>query len=232
MKPAAVVIALLTLLCAVPAQAYVIYDTEASFQTAISGLGVFTEGFENTSDWPSTGVQSNTLNYGGNTLTWEGETSEGPANLVGHDTPEGVAHTGERGLYISGSTIWESVEGSLESGELYGFGFWIRPHPTISADGFSVQLDGQKIDLGGLSPFQGDEYQFVGILAEAGEFFADFLIKSSEGSESDPQNIWLDDFTFLTQNPNPNTEIPVPAALWLLGSGLLGLIGLRRRSLR
>jgi len=42
----------------------------------------------------------------------------------------------------------------------------------------------------------------------------------------------LGNVTFVAGTPNPNSvATPVPAAAWLLGSGLLGLVGIRRRKI-
>jgi hypothetical protein len=38
-------------------------------------------------------------------------------------------------------------------------------------------------------------------------------------------NVWIRETT--TPVPSP---VPIPAAVWLLGSGLLGLVGIRRRN--
>jgi len=53
-----------------------------------------------------------------------------------------------------------------------------------------------------------------------------------EGSKSQPYAIQIDSFTYETTPDTPITAfsaVPAPAAFWLLGSGLLGLIGVARR---
>lgn len=226
---------LLALLCASPAQAYLVYTSEADF-TAAHGIATpETEGFESEQDWPSAGVTPNTLSYGGYELTWTGMVNGASAPLVGNTTPSGVSHSGARGMYILGNSDWESVSGELDAGEFLGMGFWIRAHPGYPASGFSLFLDNQQgtqqVDLNGNDPGSDyafpslTQYYFLGVLAESGEKFNSFEIMSSTGTE---QNIWVDDFTFLMDNPQPGREVPIPAAVWLLGSGLFGLGALRR----
>lgn len=43
---------------------------------------------------------------------------------------------------------------------------------------------------------------------------------------------WTQDGSVLAQGNTLETVVPVPAAVWLLGSGLLGLIGVARRNLK
>lgn len=53
-----------------------------------------------------------------------------------------------------------------------------------------------------------------------------------EGSRSQPYSIYVDSFAYETTPDTPITTfsaVPVPASAWLLGSGLLGLIGMAQR---
>jgi hypothetical protein len=47
-----------------------------------------------------------------------------------------------------------------------------------------------------------------------------FLLEAN----ADDETIWVDNIKF------EGSPVPVPGAVWLLGSGLVGLVGLRRRS--
>jgi hypothetical protein len=68
------------------------------------------------------------------------------------------------------------------------------------------------IDPGGLTLNNGFILQ--------GSFDVD-LTKLAEGKEGDK-------IIFAIGN-NPNAVVPIPGAVWLLGSGLIGIVGLRRR---
>ena len=75
----------------------------------------------------------------------------------------------------------------------------------------------------------GDDYNYAkvdvftfsdaGMLAELLDGQADFSIVAPSGGDG-----WALDYAELTINP-----VPIPGAVWLLGSGLVGLAGLRRR---
>jgi len=206
-------VAVVCLVFAAQASAYVVYSDEAAFDQAVAGLSSFTEGFEE-GDWG----QSTVINQG---ITWEGFLSGAPADLVAASTPDGLARTGENGMYVLGSANSEAVKGASGS-PLQALGFWIRPHANVTslgADGFTVDL------VSGDSQELTDGWQFFGIVAGQGESFTSFTVTAF--GDSNGENMWFDDFTFVTGSTA--SPVPVPAAVWLLGSGLLSVLGVRSR---
>jgi hypothetical protein len=87
-----------------------------------------------------------------------------------------------------------------------------------SGIGYLIQWDGTTGD--------GENYEIVGLTPD-GTYFPWFGPLDIEGdfTEGDPlygSFAWTGPITEIT-------AVPVPAAVWLLGSGLLGLVGIRRR---
>ena len=92
-------------------------------------------------------------------------------------------------------------------------------------NGIFVWLDGDYIGgarrSGGVS--LGEHIFDVGDL-DAGTHFLQILLEDHGSTNGYAVEITADTFT-----PGPPPEIPIPAAIWLFGSGLIGLIGLARR---
>jgi hypothetical protein len=70
------------------------------------------------------------------------------------------------------------------------------------------------------------------------DFVANTLAESNVGIAQGPDGLWQDgnlqpipavDVTYVGATLNPPPAIPVPAAVWLFGSGLIGLVGVARR---
>jgi hypothetical protein len=92
-------------------------------------------------------------------------------------------------------------------------------------NGIFVWLDGDYIGgarrAGGVS--LGEHTFNVGDL-DAGTHFLQILLEDHGSTNGYAVEITADTFT-----PGPPPEIPIPAAIWLFGTGLLGLIGIARR---
>jgi hypothetical protein len=92
-------------------------------------------------------------------------------------------------------------------------------------NGIYVWLDGEY--LGGsrrAGSFSLGEHVFnIGDL-DAGTHYLQILLEDHGSTNGYAVEITADTFT-----PGPPPQVPIPAAIWLFGSGLLGLIGLARR---
>ncbi len=94
---------------------------------------------------------------------------------------------------------------------------------TNDATGYTIYYsgyneNGQEIYNGSIENANGYQQYFVD-LASWGDIY-EFRISTSSGG-GNLAHVCLDD---LTINP-----VPIPGAVWLLGSGLIGLVGIRRR---
>jgi hypothetical protein len=116
-----------------------------------------------------------------------------------------------------------------ETGDtLYAFGGLIE----TAIDGkVSFLLDGVDINAGPGNPDNelregelADNWAFVGVIDTDG--FQTAEIRELRGKDTQQVLLFADDFSIGV------TAIPVPAAAWLFGSGLIGLIGLARRKTR
>ena len=96
-------------------------------------------------------------------------------------------------------------------------------------------LDVDWFDLGGglFSASAGDSFDILSAETILGEFDLLTLALLGDGLGWDVSYI-LDDFgtDFVRLNVVATSAVPVPAAIWLFGSGLIGLIGIARRKKR
>jgi hypothetical protein len=103
----------------------------------------------------------------------------------------------------------------------YNVSFWMWSYgvpPGDLSNQFQVKWDGavafDQTDILGDFPVVYTQYQFT-LLASSTSTLLEF------GMRNDPWFTYLDD---ISVNP-----VPIPGAVWLLGSGLVGLAGLRRK---
>ena len=105
-------------------------------------------------------------------------------------------------------------------GTSYNVSFWLWSYgiPGDISNQFQAKWDGAIIfnqtDIPGDCPVSYTQYQFTEV-ASSSSTVIEF------GLRNDPGYIYMDD---ISVNP-----VPIPGAVWLLGSGLVGLAGLRRK---
>ncbi len=120
-----------------------------------------------------------------------------------------------------------------------GFGlYFIDPDfPDFQASGFSAfGMDGAELGNTGTVVGQNAEAVFAGLIAidtltdTPIPLFSKILITNGSGWPANDNNegVTLDDFIFGTPVAAPN-PVPVPAAIWLFGTALIGLVGIRKR---
>jgi len=100
---------------------------------------------------------------------------------------------------------------ALDLGRTYQLTAWIM---SDAASGYSADNNGNTtltVDFGSTMSFPASGAVFN--LPEG------FSVNSADGAIVN--NLWID--------PRPAAVVPIPAAVWLFGSGLLGLIGVARR---
>jgi hypothetical protein len=102
------------------------------------------------------------------------------------------------------------------TGTLYGVGAWINGKTGAEV---ALVLDGVQVDFG----LDGviSSWTFLGVIDTAG--FNSFEFREVNGKGLEVLTIRADDASLGV------SAVPVPAALWLFGSGLLGLVGMSRR---
>ena len=97
-------------------------------------------------------------------------------------------------------------------------------NPWISVDG-TASLDGvlDLTDITGWSPVDGDSWLLIDSAVVDGEFLN---VLYPVIPNWDWQLVYGSDFVSLTGNVS---AVPIPTAVWLFGSGLIGLVGVARR---
>jgi len=104
---------------------------------------------------------------------------------------------------------------STGAGTLFGVGGWFT-----GVSGPEIKFLLNDIEVLGAGGTGGMLWQFFGVIDTDG--FTTVEIMDSSGTLGDQNFIFADDFTFGV------TTVPLPATVWLFGSGLLGLIGVAR----
>jgi len=129
-----------------------------------------------------------------------------------------------------GSFVLSFIDTSLsEANGVYGAGIDIATNTTSTEPYYKYSA---KVTFGDGSvnifelPHVGPGWpptKFWGITSDAGIFSIDFMGYSSTTGDPNRTYLVIDNLT-ITASP-----VPIPAAVWLFGSGLLGLIGIARR---
>ena len=226
----------------------VVYTDEALYLSDLASLGytVISESFEDDAVWaPSrTGSVPSVTSQG---ITW---TSNYTENNIATGTVGGTAPDGEfavyslpHGMTTDSGSYCDTAEDPIpvecyqndglkvesETGDtLYAFGGLIE---TANDGKVTFLLDGVDINAGPGNPDNelregelADNWAFVGVIDTDG--FQTAEIRELRGKDYQQVLLFADDFSIGV------TAIPVPAAAWLFGSGLVGLIGLARRKTR
>ena len=215
-----------------------IYLDEDEYLNALAALGHDTiyESFEDDNVW----VRSSTLTPSTTSqgLVWKSNSFNSTTGTLGGSVVDGtygffsIPHgdTTDTGLFqcdeFDGETAdfndpcWQGdgwVVTSAKGETLYGIGGWIDDSGiakvTFLLDGVNVNVDRDGELISG--------WTFVGVIDTDG--FNSVEILELRGTDADQKLIFGDSFTIGV------SAVPVPAAAWLFGSGLIGLTGIARR---
>ena len=204
----------------------VVYTDKASYLIDLTSLGytVIAESFEDSSVWgtsrnsiPSPGSAPSIASQG---LVW---TSNYTANNIATGTVGGSASDGTFAIYSLPHGLTTDSGLYCDSAEDPNI-----PFECFQNDGLKVASEkgdtlfafGGHVDSDGVS----SKITFLldGVDVNANDFKSAELRELS-GKDFQQVRIFNDDFTVGV------TAVPIPAAVWLFGSSLLGLIGLSRR---
>jgi hypothetical protein len=218
-------------------------EAETAYLTdlkAIPGTTVIEEGFEDNTVWVASRDPADTPQVNSKGILWTSNfaTNNITTGGLGGDTHEGdwgfySDPHGDPGVQIDNCDVPDPIPDecflhdgfvgtSSGAGKLNGVGGWIIDGSTAGAD-ITVFLDGlagTEVDFGAASTISG--WTFFGVIDAAG--FDTFEFREMGGKGEQGALIFGDDFNIGV------SAVPVPAAVWLFGSGLLGLVGMARRN--
>jgi len=137
-------------------------------------------------------------------------------------------------ILFNGSSLWNS------STKIQGVDYYTGSNTQFSQIG--TDLGGSFVDNFTTDPYDYDQasYTFspyadsidLGIIAPGDSFTLEYIISvHTTGCDHGQANAILGDPLNLSSNPGFYgyvSAVPIPSAIWLLGSGLIGLMGVRR----
>ena len=160
------------------------------------------------------------VNGGFETGDFFGWTYTGNLGVAGVDVD--APHSGTYEGYFGevGSMGFLSQSIATTPGASYDVSFWLWSYgiPGDISNQFQAKWDDTvmfaQTDIPGDYPVNYTQYQFTMVAS-------DTFTEIEFGLRNDPEWIYLDDISV--------NQVPIPGAVWLLGSGLVGLAGLRRK---
>lgn len=193
-------------------------DTRNTISSPGSAPAVTSQGVVWTSNYSQNNIATSTV--GGTFAIYSlphGLTTDGPMACDNMDNPldecyqnDGLKVTSETGeaLYAFGGRIDTANSGKV----------------TFLLDGVDIHgNDTDNIDNWQRDGLWADNWTFVGVIDTDGFFSAE--LRELRGEDWSPVLLFSDNFTLGTA-PAP---VPLPATVWLFGSGLLALVGIARR---
>ena len=145
----------------------------------------------------------------------------GHAAVVQYTLENVLQNDGEQ---MTGSFSWAYTAGDFENGVGVFSEIYVPGYGT-DLSGLNITIDSSSIEV---SLALNVDSKNVGVTLKLNDF-----LTPTTGSLLDLTTSKWEDFDggnhpFISGSVEPNV-VPVPAALWLFGSGLLGLVGLARR---
>jgi hypothetical protein len=201
--------------------AVVDYPTTGAGMAGMTVQVSFANGTSETETWISTGTASGAASGTGWSLAQSGDTfpyESSDGSLAGYWTltsnPGSLAISQVRIDALAGNTVFDTNDNAEGTpGSWYGYDFTLNPDysPNFDISGISATYQ-DAVAIMGSSPV-GDLYRYLDI-----DFGNDFGPGSSLEFFADTD----------TDAATPLGNVPLPGTFLLLGSGLLGLVGLRR----
>ena len=229
----------------------ILYTNETLYLSDLASLGysAIAESFEDNTVWADS---RNSISSPGNTPSVTSQGIIWTSNYIQNNiaTGTGAAYDGLNGIYslphgmtTDSGTYCDSAEDpnipiecyqndglkiTSEAGDtLYAFGGRFTsntgvPKITFLLDGSDVNANNtDNIDNWLREGDLADNFEFVGVIDTDGFLSAE--VRELRGKDFQQVLLFADDFTIGA------SPVPVPTALWLFGSGLLGLVGIARR---
>jgi hypothetical protein len=214
--------ALLLSLTGAAQSAIVTYTDETAYLTALDGLGFasrLTESFED-GGWIAarTTPQASVTNLG---ITWSR-----PGAFLRTSTGGGDVHDGSYIMFTwdnsSGLPLHAIPDGytlTSSASSLYAVGGWFQAGTTANLD-FIVDGDPFRVDFTGAETALTSAWKFIGFIETDQTLgFTSVQILETDETGDETKIFFSDDFTLGV------AAVPVPAALPLFGSGLMGIMG-------
>jgi len=211
----------LTFLISSANAATIAYDSQADYLSALSGADITTYNF----DALATGTviaSGDTLN--GATFSYSLSAPGNPSIQVDDffDTtsPNNYLGTDDgSGAFVSGDAFTITFDQTIQA-----VGLYVISADLIFADDFTITTNsGQSVSntaTADVTLTDGDAF-FIGLIEDDSNLGFNSITLSSQ------------DFGFLFNVDDITvSSVPLPAAVWLFGSGLLGLVGMSRRTTR
>ena len=193
--------------------AYVIYTDKTAWEDALSEAVIITEDFED-------GVMAPGLDFYTIPQPHRNSSIFHNFNLIPSSDNEATFDTQAFQELVEGSTP-RSVVWNFSSPLIAFGGNWNLKEPAGEGTGLAIKINGIIQNEIIPSSYAGE---FWGFVAEQEDpaFLTVEILKPALALENETEVYHLDDMVYAT-------VVPLPAAIWFLGSGFIGLLGYKKR---